>query len=214
MEPEKFMQFQHQMRENSTEYQDFLKDLDCWTDDMKKKDEKLKKTENDYNKKLPPVRNSLNKKKTKKKKIIADKKSERISGYDFRSWDKFDVVSLYHHILFASIVTNFVFIKDKALKEVDVEGEEEYETDEEWEEQRRKEQANLLKEQGNQRFKEGKYDDAIECYTNGISFDPENVVLLSNRSMALLKQKKYAAADEDASIAIALDNKFGKAYYR
>lgn len=48
---------------------------------------------------LPPVRNSLNKKK-KKKKIAAklednnseDTKASRISGYDYRAWDKFDVV--------------------------------------------------------------------------------------------------------------------------
>ena len=60
--------------------------------------------------KLPPVRNSLDKKKKKKKVKQKEngengeqKKSKRINAYDFRSWDKFDVVSLgfessYHNI--------------------------------------------------------------------------------------------------------------------
>ena len=47
------------------------------------------------------MRNSLDKKKKKKKKkpqpengsTNGDKKKQRISGYDFQSWDKFDVVS-------------------------------------------------------------------------------------------------------------------------
>ncbi|CAD5119254.1 DgyrCDS7884 [Dimorphilus gyrociliatus] len=194
MDPEKFVQFQQQMRENSTEYQDFLKDLDGWTDDIKKKDEKLKTVNIEEKSQLPPIRNSLSKKKTKKK-SREPKNTNRISGFDFKSWDKYDV--------------------DKALEEVDhEEDEEEYETDEEWEEKRTKEQANLLKEQGNQRFKEEKYVEAIECYTNAIRLDPQNVVLLSNRSMALLKQNKFGAAEEDTSVAIAIDNTFGKAYYR
>ena len=52
---------------------------------------------------LPPVRGSLNKKRKKKKKKVVkeeeknddDKpKDKRLSGYDYRSWDKFDVVSV------------------------------------------------------------------------------------------------------------------------
>ena len=50
-----------------------------------------------YFQKLPPVRNSLDKKKKKKVKKKSDKepatKPKKIRGYDYRSWDKFDVVS-------------------------------------------------------------------------------------------------------------------------
>ena len=44
---------------------------------------------------LPPVRNSLEKKKKKKvkKKDAESRKPKRISSYDYRSWDRFDVVS-------------------------------------------------------------------------------------------------------------------------
>ena len=43
---------------------------------------------------LPPIRNSLEKKKKKKKTVKSQntKKASRISGYDFQAWDKFDVV--------------------------------------------------------------------------------------------------------------------------
>lgn len=50
----------------------------------------------------PPVRNSLHKKKKIKRKkapissnhVEPTKKSTKIPGYDFRAWDKYDVVSL------------------------------------------------------------------------------------------------------------------------
>ena len=50
---------------------------------------------------LPPVRNSLDKKKKKRVKRTDDGtaggsgKTKRISSYDYRAWDKFDVVSRF-----------------------------------------------------------------------------------------------------------------------
>ena len=47
---------------------------------------------------LPPVRNSLDKKRKKKKKKVekqskpTSEDSRRINAYDFRAWDKYDVV--------------------------------------------------------------------------------------------------------------------------
>ena len=46
-------------------------------------------------------------------------------------------------------------------------------------------------EQGNQCFKEGRYDEAIECYTQAIHLDDNYAVLYANRAMALLKQEKW-----------------------
>ena len=43
------------------------------------------------------MRNTIEKKKMKKKKkerMVDPKKPKPISGYDFRAWDKFDVVSI------------------------------------------------------------------------------------------------------------------------
>lgn len=87
---------------------------------------------------LPPVRNSLDKKRRKKKKKVkpaetdsnSKPKAQKIRSYDYRSWDKFDV--------------------DKALEDIEGEEEkesEEYETDEEWEQERKKKQALVFKDQ-------------------------------------------------------------------
>jgi len=44
--------------------------------------------------------------------------------------------------------------------------------------------------QGNESFKQGHYDEAIDCYTQAIGLDASNAVLFANRAMALLKQQK------------------------
>ncbi len=44
--------------------------------------------------------------------------------------------------------------------------------------------------QGNQYFKEKRYDEAVELYTRGIDCDGLNALLPANRAMALLKQHK------------------------
>ena len=45
--------------------------------------------------------------------------------------------------------------------------------------------------QGNEFFRESRYNEAIQCYTRGIEADPNSALLLGNRAMALLKQEKY-----------------------
>lgn len=44
--------------------------------------------------------------------------------------------------------------------------------------------------QGNDYYKKGKLNEAIECYTRGINCDPTNAVIYANRAMSLLKQEK------------------------
>jgi len=51
--------------------------------------------------------------------------------------------------------------------------------------------AYWLCKQGNRCFKEGRYDEAVECYTQAIGRDSNNAVLYANRAMALLKQEKW-----------------------
>lgn len=61
---EKMLNLQMQMRENNLELQDYLRDLDNWEGEMKKKEEKLKEPDNTdgSSAKLPAVRNSSKKK--------------------------------------------------------------------------------------------------------------------------------------------------------
>ena len=45
--------------------------------------------------------------------------------------------------------------------------------------------------QGNECFRQGQYDEAIDYYTEAIGLDAGNAVLYANRAMALLKQHKW-----------------------
>uniref|UniRef100_A0A8C7YS96 RNA polymerase II-associated protein 3 n=1 Tax=Oryzias sinensis TaxID=183150 RepID=A0A8C7YS96_9TELE len=190
-----------QMRQNIDELHSFMRELESWEADIKKKDNELR-TGGVQEKKLPPVRNKDHRAKMKKKqKSNSHSKAEtsaeeasRIKAYDYRSWDKFDV--------------------DKALAEVDKdEGpEESHESDSE--DAVDPETALTEKEKGNAFFKEGKYDEAIDCYTRGMDADPSNPVLPTNRASAFFRLKKFAVAESDCNLAIALDGRYVKAYCR
>ncbi|XP_019634974.1 PREDICTED: RNA polymerase II-associated protein 3-like [Branchiostoma belcheri] len=212
--PDKALEIQMQVRQNASEMQDFLKDLDDWEDDIKKKDEQLKTQQGGHEPVLPPIRNRATAKKKKKKVKTEEKKEEtgpgqqngqqkkkRISGYDYRSWDKFDV--------------------DKELEKLEDEQKEsssEYESESDGEkaleQQRLLQQALMEKDRGNAFFKEGKYDEAMSCYTTGMDADPQNAVLPANRAMALLKLNRYEDAIRDCTLAIDLDPTYTKAYHR
>ncbi|XP_048463595.1 RNA polymerase II-associated protein 3 isoform X2 [Rhincodon typus] len=77
-----------------------------------------------------------------------------------------------------------------------------------------KQEAIFEKDLGNEYFKEGRYLEAVECYTRGMAADGANALLPANRAMAYLKLKKFAEAEADCSQAISLDNTYSKAFAR
>ncbi|XP_054655976.1 RNA polymerase II-associated protein 3 [Dunckerocampus dactyliophorus] len=204
----KAIDLQIQMRQNAEDLQSFMKELETWETDMKVKDEQLSRWALGVDQSnLPPVRNKDYKAKMRVKKKMkmanGDSKAEetttkaesRIKSHDYQSWDKFDV--------------------DKALAEVDKE-ESPTEANESDAEEVAVDQERALaeKEKGNAFFQEGKYDDAIECYTRGMSADPYNPVLPTNRATSFFRLKKYAVAESDCNLAIVLDGNYFKAYAR
>jgi histone-lysine N-methyltransferase SETD3 len=68
-------------------------------------------------------------------------------------------------------------------------------------------QHGSLKDQGNQAFKEQKYETACNCFTQAIEADPSNHVLYSNRSAsyAALNQGEDALADADKVLELKSD---------
>ncbi|XP_041110354.1 RNA polymerase II-associated protein 3-like isoform X2 [Polyodon spathula] len=201
----KAVELQLQMRQNAEELQDFMRDLGSWEKDIKKKDEELRRESGvEPEMSLPPVRNKHYKRKKKdKSKATANnaknekEKASRIKSYDYQAWDKFNV--------------------DKVLENLDKEDgtQESHESDSEEEAIHiDKDKALSVREKGNDLFQEGKYDDAIECYTRGMTADPYNPVLPTNRAAAFFRLKKYAVAESDCNLAIALDRNYTKAYAR
>ena len=71
-----------------------------------------------------------------------------------------------------------------------------------------------FKEEGNKYFKDEDYLKAAASYTKAIKADPQNHVLYSNRSAALLKLKKITKALEDAEQCIKLKPDWEKGYFR
>ncbi|CAN7016675.1 unnamed protein product [Brassica rapa subsp. trilocularis] len=71
--------------------------------------------------------------------------------------------------------------------------------------------ANSEKEQGNEYFKQKKFNEAIDCYSRSIALSP-NSVAFSNRAMAYLKIKRLA--EVDCTEALNLDDRYIKAYSR
>ncbi|XP_016370251.1 RNA polymerase II-associated protein 3-like [Sinocyclocheilus rhinocerous] len=71
-----------------------------------------------------------------------------------------------------------------------------------------------LIDQGNEFFRDGWYDSAIQCYTRGMDADPYNPVLPTNRAACFFRLNKFGVAESDCNLAIALDGKYVKAYVR
>jgi len=207
---DKVLEVQQQVKNNASDLNDYLRDLDSWTKQMETKDEQLKQAKK--NKKLGKdepktvsspkiVKDNINKdikdnstppKKAKKEQNIVGKS---VKPRDYREWDKFDV--------------------EAACEEVEkTENESEDSDGEELEDERKKIEAIAEKDRGNEWFKKGDYDKAIEKYTKGMSLDPRNAMLPANRAMALLKKYQYGAAETDCTLALSIDNTYVKAYQR
>ncbi|KAI9340694.1 serine/threonine-protein phosphatase 5 [Zopfochytrium polystomum] len=77
-----------------------------------------------------------------------------------------------------------------------------------------KAKAEAAKERANKLFAAKQYTEAIDLYTEAISYDPKNPAYYSNRAFAYIRSEFYGAAIQDAESAISLDPKYIKAYYR
>ncbi|EFJ28772.1 hypothetical protein SELMODRAFT_411379 [Selaginella moellendorffii] len=205
------MDAQKQIRENTQELHDFLRGLQDWEKEVKNKDNELKTKSQDQVKELRPVRE---KKRAQAQAAPSVNAAKHTYDYFRDKWDKFDV--------------------DAALREVDEENEQEKVASKSKEndyaakgtpqtfsneavqpdfEKGSLPDAVTEKELGNELFKEKKYVQAIECYSRSIGLHP-TAVAYANRAMALLKIRRYEDAEMDCSEAIALDDRYTKAYAR
>ncbi|XP_036312781.1 RNA polymerase II-associated protein 3 isoform X3 [Pipistrellus kuhlii] len=200
----KAIELQLQVKQNAEELQDFMRDLENWEEDIKQKDMELRRQNGAPEENLPPIRNRNFRKKKKGKAKESSKKTKdentknRIKSYDYEAWAKLDVESILDEL-------------DKESTHDSVSQESESEEDGIHVDSQK---ALALKEKGNKYFKQGKYDEAIECYTKGMNADPYNPVLPTNRASAYFRMKKFSVAESDCNLAIALNRSYTKAYAR
>uniref|UniRef100_A0A2K5URL9 RNA polymerase II-associated protein 3 n=1 Tax=Macaca fascicularis TaxID=9541 RepID=A0A2K5URL9_MACFA len=201
----KAIELQLQVKQNAEELQDFMRDLENWEKDIKQKDMELRRQNGVPEENLPPIRNGNFRKKKKGKAKEPSKKTKeentknRIKSYDYEAWAKLDVDSILDEL-----------DKDDSTHE-SLSQESESEEDGIHVDSQK---ALVLKEKGNKYFKQGKYDEAIDCYTKGMDADPYNPVLPTNRASAYFRLKKFAVAESDCNLAIALNRSYTKAYSR
>lgn len=77
-----------------------------------------------------------------------------------------------------------------------------------------KQDANVLKDEGNKFFTQGAYKEAIEKFTAAIELDGTNHIFFSNRSGSYLGSGDFASAQADARECIRINPKWSKGYSR
>jgi len=77
-----------------------------------------------------------------------------------------------------------------------------------------KEEAERLKNEGNDLMKQERYEDALKNYTKAIQLDCKNPVYFCNRAAAYSKLNNHVFALEDCQRAIEIDPTYSKAYGR
>ena len=195
---DKSILMQKQVKDNAEDLQKEFLDMKNWEEQMRCKDEQLRK-EKTGQITLPPIR-SKHKNKTKNpptKKDQGDNKSKRIKSHDYSAWEKFDV--------------------DKECRKIDNneqsdDSEDEHMSKEELE--KAHEKATKHKSEGNILVQQQKWSEAVGCYTKAIKLFPYDAVFYANRALCQLKLDNFYSAESDCSTALQLDGSYVKAYHR
>ncbi|KAG7202968.1 hypothetical protein KM043_010105 [Ampulex compressa] len=192
MEVHKSILMQKQVRDNSEDLQSEFLDMRNWEEQMKRKDEELRR-ERSGEIVLPPVRSKKNNVVKNKNKQIESIDAKRIKAYDYTAWEKYDV--------------------EKACEELEREPECKDATKEE-DPQNAYELAQQLKIAGNRSVKNQKWDEGIKCYNECIKLFPGDATFYANRALCELKKDNLHSAEADCTTAIQLNETYVKAYYR
>jgi len=228
--PGKMLGIQAQVRHNAAEISEYFSDLGKWEEEVKAKDKAILK--GDLNPasgkmKLPGVRQKGfvemvpsgvpgPKDKERKKKGGGDEDDEETrikpkNYQDYNQWDKF-----VHRDL------------DKMLEDFDENDRQEQEEGHRnrLAEERRRieekerlarahvEEAERLKNLGNDLLKQGDLEGARSMYGRAIESDPQNHIPYANRAQVLLQLESYEEAVKDCDSALSLDPRYVKALLR
>ncbi|XP_071803880.1 sperm-associated antigen 1-like [Asterias amurensis] len=156
---------------------------------------------------LPPVRNSVNVNTQGKKnedKCWAKPSPDRIKSSDYRAWDKFDVDTAAEEVDKESGAKKAQKRKADLASIIKTEGMSDAD---------RELVANKEKDKGNEAFKAGDFDEAVQYYTRSISVIP-SAPSYNNRSLARIKLGQFTGAVEDCTKVLKLEPENIKALLR
>lgn len=254
-EKQKILRLKHKTTQQEiSEAEDLLKD---WQSTVNKKDIELQKatklgdsddsssifTSATMNKNLPPVRGSASIESSdtnKPKKVYFDSQSkedspsskeekapERLSGYDFRAWEKYDAdkeadkirefeqpffdtkpgrsMEELHNEVGAKRAAAHQREMDQIQSELGAGG---------LSMLQRTTRANREKIKGNECFKIGEMEEAFACYSRSLALDATNAITYANRAMTSLRLSKLELAEDDCSRSLSIDPTYVKAWSR
>lgn len=230
------MMTQMQIRNNAKDLQELWADLNEWEDEMKAKDKKLIDGEDaggstgffdlldddgdllmDINpevmqgEELKEHATKVSRKFVEENQEALAAKEQRIKPktyQEYNKWDKFNVDEQLK-----------IFDEKERKEKQEREKKAALDSRRKEAEKRRKkkdkkELALDLKEEGNDAFKKGDFQEALDCYTLSLAENALSFQTFCNRAMVLLKLDRAADAEADGDKAIKLNPKFTKAYMR
>ncbi|CAM9269673.1 unnamed protein product [Scytosiphon promiscuus] len=160
---------------------------------------------------------------------IEHNRSNKISAYDFRTWERFDADEEIAKLEKEDEDEQLRKVKMIASAKVRVE-QDRLRRARNREDQLReagngrfknklsafekKRAAERERAKGNESFKVKEYDEAFRCYTCSLALDDANAKVYNNRAAAAHQIERFEQAEDDCTRAVSLDPKFKKAWMR
>lgn len=193
---------------DKNEWESLSNDLNEWKNDVNRRDHELdeRKLKSNIQYVEGDIRHSQN--------VYIENQNKsnpkRISATDYESWDKYDPdaemlkIDLEEEKIKKNALKNqkSKLKKNKTVTFLNFATDAEAEHEAKWE-----------KERGNEYYKSGEYQNALQHYTSSIQCKPL-VVAYTNRALVYNKLKKYLLAINDCKQAIKMEPKCFKAYLR
>ncbi|XP_060843062.1 RNA polymerase II-associated protein 3 [Rhopalosiphum padi] len=174
-----------QLQENEEELSNYLRDMNIWQEQMKRKEHSLPNPNEKKKPKINPTKTNLSK----------------ISSWDYSAWDKFDVDNACKELDTQSELKkndnydpNINFIDNKI--------------------QSKQSDGLYEKNLGNALVQKQKWAEAILRYTRAIEYYDKDPIFYANRALCYLKTKEFKLAIIDCTSSLELDSTYVKTYQR
>jgi len=175
----------NQLKENEEELSNYLRDMNIWQDQMKRKEN------------FPPTKKADEQKKPKL--CLPSKKvaNNKIPSWDYSAWDKYDVDKACEELNVENELKKNG--NDNCINNLV---------------QSKQSEGLYEKNLGNALVQKQKWAEAILRYTRAIEYDDKDPLFYANRALCYLKTKEFKLAVNDCTSSLKLDITYVKSYQR